>query len=86
MGSNGQKNLCLNRMPVSHIPGEHHNTRPSAIGRFWKISIYENSIENDLLLLNIGYVSNETNTDVHMYIEEFILIDIITLLYNWILR
>ena len=29
-----------------------------------------------LCLLNIGYVSNETNTDVHMYIEEFILVEI----------
>ena len=28
------------------------------------------------VLLNIGYVSNETNTDVHMYIEEFILVEI----------
>ena len=27
-------------------------------------------------VLNIGYVSNETNTDVRMYIEEFILVDI----------
>ena len=27
-------------------------------------------------LLNIGYVSNETNTDVHMYIEEFIPVEI----------
>ena len=27
-------------------------------------------------LLNIGYVSNETNTDVRMYIEEFILAEI----------
>ena len=27
-------------------------------------------------LLNIGYVSNETNTDVRMYIEEFILVEI----------
>ena len=27
-------------------------------------------------LLNIGYVSNETNEDVRMYIEEFILIEI----------
>ena len=26
-------------------------------------------------MLNIGYVSNETNKDVHMYIEEFILVD-----------
>ena len=26
-------------------------------------------------------VSNETNTDVHMYIEEFILVDVVTLLY-----
>ena len=36
-------------------------------------------------LLNIGcvvLVSNETNTDVHMYIEEFILVDVITLLYK----
>ena len=29
-------------------------------------------------LLNIGYVSNETNEDVCMYIEEFILVE------NWI--
>ena len=28
------------------------------------------------LLLNIGWVSNETNEDVRMYIEEFILVDI----------
>ena len=28
------------------------------------------------LLLNIGYVSNETNADVRMYIEEFILVEI----------
>ena len=27
-------------------------------------------------LLNIGYISNETNTDVLMYIEEFILVEI----------
>ena len=27
-------------------------------------------------------VSNETNTDVHMYIEEFILVDAVTLLYK----
>ena len=27
-------------------------------------------------MLNIGYVSNETNTDVRMYIEEFILVEI----------
>ena len=27
-------------------------------------------------LLNIGYVSNETNTDARMYIEEFILVEI----------
>ena len=26
-------------------------------------------------------VSNETNTDVRMYIEEFILVDVVTLLY-----
>ena len=32
-------------------------------------------------MLNIGYVSNETNTDVRMYIEEFILVDVVTLLY-----
>ena len=35
-----------------------------------------------LLLLNIGYVSNETNTDVRMYIEEFILVDLDTLLHK----
>ena len=29
-----------------------------------------------LFLLNIGYVSNETNKDIRMYIEEFILVDI----------
>ena len=28
------------------------------------------------VLLNIGYVSNETNADVRMYIEEFILVEI----------
>ena len=27
-------------------------------------------------MLNIGLVSNETNEDVRMYIEEFILVDI----------
>ena len=27
-------------------------------------------------LLNIGYIWNETNTDVRMYIEEFILVEI----------
>ena len=27
-------------------------------------------------------VSNETNTDVRMYIEEFILVDVVTLLYK----
>ena len=27
-------------------------------------------------LLNIGYVSNETNEDVRMYTEEFILVEI----------
>ena len=27
-------------------------------------------------LLNIGYVSNETNEDIRMYIEEFILVEI----------
>ena len=32
-------------------------------------------------LLNIGLVSNETNEDVHMYIEEFFLVDVVTLLY-----
>ena len=34
-------------------------------------------------LLNIGYVSNETNKDVHMYIEEFILVDI-WIHWSWI--
>ena len=28
-----------------------------------------------------GAVSNETNEDVRMYIEEFILVDVVTLLY-----
>ena len=32
-------------------------------------------------MLNIGLVSNETNKDVRMYIEEFILVDVVTLLY-----
>ena len=32
-----------------------------------------------LTLLNNGYVSSETNTDVHF--EEFILEDVVTLLY-----
>ena len=32
--------------------------------------------------LNIGSVSNEANTDVHMCIEEFILVDVVTLLYK----
>ena len=32
-------------------------------------------------VLNIGYFSNETNTDVRMYIEEFILVDVVGLLY-----
>ena len=27
-------------------------------------------------MLNIGYVSNEKNADGHMYIEEFILVEI----------
>ena len=31
-----------------------------------------------LRMLNIGLVLNETNADVHMYIEEFILVE------NWI--
>ena len=31
---------------------------------------------NTYHLLNIGYVSNETNTDIRMYIEEFILVEI----------
>ena len=40
-------------------------------------SIYDNlrSLKNKNVL-NIGYVSNETNTDVRMYIEEFILVEI----------
>ena len=38
------------------------------------------------LVLNIGYVSNETNTDVRMYIEEFILEDLHALLYKLELR
>ena len=29
-----------------------------------------------IYILMIGVVSNETNEDVHMYIEEFILVDI----------
>ena len=33
-------------------------------------------IQESSLVLNIGYVSNETNEDVRMYIEEFILVDI----------
>ena len=34
-------------------------------------------------MLNIGRVSNETNADIHMYIEEFILVrDLDTLLYK----
>ena len=36
-------------------------------------------------VLNIGrviLVSNETNTDVHTYIKEFILVDVISLLYK----
>ena len=28
-----------------------------------------------LVLLNIGYISNETNADVRVYIEEFILVE-----------
>ena len=33
-------------------------------------------------VLNIGYVSNETNTNVRMHtFEEFILVDVVTLLY-----
>ena len=36
------------------------------------------------LLLNIGYISNETNADVHLYIEEFILVEIwIHYCTNW---
>ena len=37
------------------------------------------------MLLNIGcvvLVLNETNTDVRMYIQEFILVDVVTLLYK----
>ena len=40
-------------------------------------------------MLNIGRVvlaSNETNTYVRMYIEEFILVDVVTLLYKLELR
>ena len=33
-------------------------------------------------MLNIGYVSNETNEGVRMYIEEFILVDLDTLLHK----
>ena len=35
-----------------------------------------------ILVEDIGNVLNETNTDVHMYIEEFILVDVVTLLYK----
>ena len=36
------------------------------------------------IMLNIGYVPNETNTDVRMYIEEFILVEIwIHCCTNW---
>ena len=34
------------------------------------------AIDTYLVVLNIGYVSNETNTDVCMYTEEFILVEI----------
>ena len=37
-------------------------------------------------MLNIGYVSNETNEDVCMYIEEFILDDLHYLMYKMELR
>ena len=33
-------------------------------------------IDSSYPMLNIGYVSNEINTDVRMYIEEFILVEI----------
>ena len=39
-----------------------------------------------LVLLNIGYVSNATNTDVRMYIEEIILDDLHYLEYKLELR
>ena len=35
-----------------------------------------------IYILTTGVVSNETNTDVCMYIEEFILVDVVTLLYK----
>ena len=41
-------------------------------------------LPREYLLLNIGYVSNETKADVHMYIEEFILVEIwIHCCTNW---
>ena len=35
-----------------------------------------------IYILMTGVVSNETNTYVHMYIEEFILVDLDTLLHK----
>ena len=35
-----------------------------------------------IYILTIGVVSNETNEDVRMYIEEFILVEVVTLLYK----
>ena len=40
-----------------------------------KYSLYSDT------MLNYCPVLNETNEDVHMYIEEFILVDVVTLLY-----
>ena len=38
---------------------------------------YSRLLKSNLsLVLNIGCVSNETNADVRMYIEEFILVEI----------
>ena len=37
-------------------------------------------------MLNIGHISNETNTDVRMYFEEFILDDLHYLEYKLELR
>ena len=38
--------------------------------------------ESPVYVLNIGYVSKGTNTDVRMYTCKFILIDVVSLLYN----
>ena len=37
---------------------------------------------NKIFVEDIEYILNETNTDVHMYTEEFILDDVVTLLYR----